>query len=171
MGTDRDLDFAAYVAARGQRLTRSAVLLGLSPHDAEDLAQTALTRCYVSWSKVRAAEDVDAYVYRVMVNCLLTDRRRKWTGETPTDDVGPGAEPDKTEHVAVGVSVRAALRDMSFDHRSVLVLRFFADLTDRQVADVLAIPVGTVKSRLSRALAQLSDHPRLIGLADKETAP
>lgn len=71
---DKDEDFSAYVAARGVTLVRSAVLMGCSVHDAE--VQATLTRCYVSWDKVRSARDADAYVFRVMLNTHATRRRR-----------------------------------------------------------------------------------------------
>jgi RNA polymerase sigma-70 factor (sigma-E family) len=165
---DSDTDFAAYVAARGQRLVRSAVLLGCSVPDAEDLAQTVLLRCYSSWGRVVAADDVDAYVYRVLVNCLSTGRRRKWTGEVPTADLPESAGVDGSDRLAVGASVRVVLGAMSVERRTVLVLRYFVDLTDLQIAEVLAVPVGTVKSRLARALDQLSQDGRLVGLSGKE---
>ena len=165
---DGHSDFAAYVAARGQRLIRSAVLLGCSVPDAEDVAQTVLMRCYLSWGRVAAADDVDAYVYRVLVNCLSTGRRRKWLGEVPTADLPESTGVDGSDRLAVGASVRVVLRAMSVEHRTVLVLRYFADLTDRQIAEVLRVPIGTVKSRLARALEQLSQDERLIGLSGKE---
>jgi RNA polymerase sigma-70 factor (sigma-E family) len=162
---DWDDDFSEYAAARGHMLIRSAVLLGLSGPDAEDLAQNTLERCYSSWEKVRSARDVDAYVYRVLVNCLVSGRRRQWTGEAPTAVLPEATTADVSDQLALGASVRAALRGMSFEHRTVLVLRYFADLTDMQVAEVLSLPLGTVKSRLSRALRQLSDDQHLADLS------
>lgn len=167
---DRDADFSAYVAARGQRLIRGAVLLGCSPQDAEDLAQTTLMRCYSSWDKVHRARDIDAYLYRVLFNNLMSARRRRWTGETPNARPPEEAGPDTSDHLASAASVRAALRGMTQEHRSVLVLRYFADLTDRQVADVLSVPVGTVRSRLARALSQLARDQHVTGLSGKVTS-
>jgi RNA polymerase sigma factor (sigma-70 family) len=60
--------------------------------------------------------------------------------------------------------VRQALLGLSRDHREVLVLRFYADLSERQVAEVLRVPAGTVKSRTARALAALASGPALTGL-------
>lgn len=168
---DKGGDFSAYVAARGKTLIRSAVLMGCSPQDAEDLAQTALMRCYTSWDKVQSARDVDAYVYRVLFNCLSTGRRRRWRGETPTAVPPDGTDVDATERLAVALSVREALRGMTLEHRSVLVLKYFADLTDGQVAEALSVPVGTVKSRLARALLQLSHDRGLVDLSDNGSTP
>jgi RNA polymerase sigma-70 factor (sigma-E family) len=160
-----DEDYSAYVSARWPALVRSAVMLGCSRQDAEDLVQTALIRCYRSWDKVSKASDVDAYVYRVLVNSWAKSRRRRWWGEQPSEDVSGTAEtPDAHLWVETADSVQRALSTLSPAHRAVVVLRFFVDLTDHQTADVLRIPVGTVKSRLSRAVRSLATNPHLVDL-------
>jgi RNA polymerase sigma-70 factor (sigma-E family) len=145
-------DFDAYVAARRSALVRSAVLMGCSVHDAEDLVQVALAKCLPRWGRVVAGRP-DAYVYRVLVNAFRDSRRRRWTGETPTEELPERADdPDLT----TGLAVRAALAAMSRDHREVLVLRYYADLSEAETAEVLGVPAGTVKSRTARALAALA---------------
>jgi len=146
-------DYSAYVRARWPALVRSAVMLGCSHQEAEDLVQTALIRCYRAWDKVSKASDTDAYVYRVLVNCWAKSRKRRWWGEEPASDVPETVGPDTTDGVALGNAVTAALRRLSPEHRAVLVLRYVADMNEHQVAEALGIPVGTVKSRLSRAVA------------------
>jgi len=168
---DRDEDFSAYVDARGMTLVRSAVLMGCSLSDAEDLVQTALMRCYASWDKVVAARDSDAYVFRVLLNCRATGRRRRWSGETPTADLPERATSDRTDQLALGAAVSAAMRGLAYEHRCVLVLRYFVDLTEQQIAQILSIPVGTVKSRLSRAHTQLSQDRNLANLLDTRSGP
>jgi RNA polymerase sigma-70 factor (sigma-E family) len=154
------VEFDEYVVARRAALVRSAVLLGCPQPDAEDVVQTALLRCYRSWRRVQRAAQPDAYVYRVLVNAMRDARARRWFGEVPTrempDDAAEG--PD----LATGLAVRRALAAMTREHREVLVLRFYADLSERDTADALRIPPGTVKSRTSRALALLAadDHLR-----------
>jgi DNA-directed RNA polymerase specialized sigma24 family protein len=91
-------DFSEYVSSRWAALVRSARLLGADPHEAEDLVQSALARCYVSWSKVRAADVPDAYVYRVLVNVYRDSRRRHWRRERPTDRLPD--RPDERDAVA-----------------------------------------------------------------------
>jgi DNA-directed RNA polymerase specialized sigma24 family protein len=76
------------------------------------------------------------------------------------------ATVDASDQLALGASVRAALRELSFEHRGVLVLRYFADLTDVLVADALSLPLGMVKSRLSRALSHLSHDEQVADLSD-----
>jgi len=73
---DADVEFQEYMAARWPVLVRTAYLLTGDQHQAEDVAQTALTRVYAAWHKVRKADDVDAYVRRVLVN-VNTGRFRK----------------------------------------------------------------------------------------------
>jgi RNA polymerase sigma-70 factor (sigma-E family) len=152
------VEFDEYVAARRAALVRSAVLLGCPQPDAEDVVQTALLRCFRSWRRVQRASQPDAYVYRVLVNALRDARARRWVGEVPTDQL-----PDSPveSDLATGLAVRRALEAMTSDHREVLVLRFYADLSERETADALRIPPGTVKSRTSRALALLAAHAEL----------
>jgi RNA polymerase sigma-70 factor (sigma-E family) len=151
-----DADFAAYMAARWPFLVRSLVLLGCPRHEAEDLAQTGLARCYASWGRVRKADDVDADVYRTVLDCWHKSRRRRWWGEVPTEMV-PEVLPaeEVTDLVLLRHALEAELARLTPEHREVLVLRFVADLTEPQVAEVLDVPVGTVKSRVSRALSRI----------------
>lgn len=159
-----ELSYTAYVAARWPVLVRSAVLLGCRLPEAEDLAQTTLMRCYRSWDKVAAADDVDAYVYRVLVNALASSRRRRWWGEHPAAEPGRDeASTDQTpeDTVTTRDSLQDALATLPAAQQEVLVLRYYADLSEQQVSAVLGVPLGTVKSRASRALAQLSRDPNL----------
>lgn len=80
----RNEDFGEFVGARWSRLIRSAVLLGCSPAEAEDVVQATLVRCLVHWRKVERADDRDAYVHRVLVNTFISSRRRLWTREQAT---------------------------------------------------------------------------------------
>jgi RNA polymerase sigma-70 factor (sigma-E family) len=148
------MEFSEYVAARRPTLVRTAVLLGCPQPDAEDVVQTALLRCFRSWRRVVRADQPEAYVYRVLVNVLNDARSRRWNGELPTELLPepPAVDADLT----TGLAVRRALAAMSPEHRQVLVLRYYADLSERDTADVLRVPPGTVKSRTARALAALA---------------
>ena len=153
---DDDSDFADYASARWHTLLRSAVLLGCSLSEAEDLAQTTLMRCYVSWSKVARATNRDAYVSRVMINAHRDGHRRRWRSERPVADV-PDVPIDDETTTSDGVdAVRRALSGLGARHREVVVLRYYLQLSERETATALNIAPGTVKSRLSRALDQLS---------------
>lgn len=154
------VDLAEYAAARRTALYRTAVLLGCPEQDADDLVQMTLTRCLRHWGRVQRAENPDAYVYKVMLNVFRDSRSRRWHGELPTEVIPErGAEdPD----VAAALAVRRAVAALSEEHRAVLVLRFYADLSERETAQVLGLPAGTVKSRTARALAALAADASIV---------
>lgn len=154
--------FSEYVAARWPRLVRSAVLLGCSPAEAEDVVQATLIRCLTRWSRVISAHDPDAYVHRVLINTFTSARRRRWTAERPTEGLPEHAMDDVTAVVDDADAVLRALQGLSEDQRRVVVLRYYAQLSEQQTASALGIAPGTVKSRLSRALRTMSQNPGLI---------
>lgn len=92
-----DSDFSNFAAVRWNDLVRSAVFLGSTVPDAQDVAQTTLLRCFVSWSAVSHADDRDAYLCKVLLNCFRNSRRRIWTRETPIERLpeGPTHDPMK----------------------------------------------------------------------------
>jgi RNA polymerase sigma-70 factor (sigma-E family) len=157
--------FARFVAARERALQRTAWLLTGDWALAEDLVQTSLVRAWPRWERIRRDDDPEIYVRRVMVNTWSTWTRRRWRGERPAADVPEHpAAGDMAAEVAVRVAVRGALATLSARQRAVLVLRVYDDLSEAQVAEVLDIPAGTVKSTMSRALAKLREDPRLADL-------
>ncbi|GAA1618246.1 SigE family RNA polymerase sigma factor [Kribbella sancticallisti] len=160
----RDDDFGEYVAARWGSLVRSAVLLGCTHAEAEDLVQTALERCLVKWGKVREADDRDAYVHRVVINIFLSGRKRRWTGERPTAALPERAGIDETTGIDDTDAVMRALDRLGGDQRTAVVLRYYAHLSEQQMASVLGVAPGTVKSRLSRAVKALAQDPDLAEL-------
>jgi RNA polymerase sigma-70 factor (sigma-E family) len=150
-----DDDFSAFVQDRWTPMVRTAVFLGCALPDAEDVVQTALLRAFGSWDKVRAADDSDAYVYRILLNALKRSRERRWWGERPTADLPEAARPDPIAAVDRRQELTQLLGTLPHDQQVVLVLRYIADLSEAQTAAALGIPAGTVKSRVSRALAAL----------------
>lgn len=157
-------DFSEYVAYRWPRLVRAAVLLGCTKTEAEDLVQATLERCLVKWRKVQRAEDRDAYVHRMLINTFTSSRRRRWTGEQPTADLPEESGADETAGIDDADLVVRALDRLSDDQRAVVVLRYYAHLSEQQMAAVLGVATGTVKSRLSRALAHLAQDPTMVEL-------
>jgi RNA polymerase sigma factor (sigma-70 family) len=145
--------------------------MGCPVHDAEDLVQATLIRCYLAWDKVKSAHDTDAYVFRVMLNTHATSRRRMWHRDRPTpaealfDAPSIGGATDQTD---TALSVLAALGRLGYDQRVVVTLRYLADLSQQQIAEVLSVPVGTVKSRLARAQVRLGQDPGLLELQGNE---
>jgi len=156
----QDAAYADYVRASWRDLVRAAVFLGANPADAEDLAQTTLVRCYSGWERVTGAANRDAYVYKMLVNALRDVRRSRWWKSRVDLEPG-GVIDDRTEAMAVADAVHRALSGLSKVNREVVVLRYFVQLTEAQTAAALGIPAGTVKSRLSRALASLAQDRHL----------
>ena len=152
------MEFDAYVVARRAGLVRSAVLMGCPEADAEDVVQAALLRCYRHWRKVQRAERPEAYVYKILVNVVRQARNRRWRGELPTEHL-PDAVVDS--EATTGLMVRAVLQRMRPEHRDVLVLRYYVDLSEADIAAILGVPAGTVKSRASRALQALAQDESL----------
>jgi RNA polymerase sigma factor (sigma-70 family) len=170
---DTEAEYAAYVEQAWGTLVRAAVFLGALPHEAEDIAQTTLVRCYTGWDKVSSADNRDAYIYRMLLNCLRDVRRSRWwkdrsvTGEL--EDTGARSlqtsVSDRSDAVAQADAVHRALACLTKPNRDVVVLRYFVQLTERQTADVLGVPAGTVKSRLSRSLALLAANDHILDLS------
>jgi RNA polymerase sigma-70 factor (sigma-E family) len=162
---DRDSEFSEYASARWLHLVRSARLLGCSGHEAEDVAQTTLVKCYVAWSKVS-----DAYVARVLVNTYRHSRRRMWWNEVPTEHLPEQISADPTSSVADTDAVRRALDRLPQGQREAVVLRHYLGLSEREAADSLHVSPGTIKSRLSRARAQLAESDDLRSILDGRTS-
>jgi RNA polymerase sigma-70 factor (sigma-E family) len=152
---DIDEDFAEFVGARYASLYRLAYLLTASPTGAEDLLQTTLEKAYVNWSRIGRMEYVEAYVRRMLANTMVSSRRRKWNGELPWDRLPEGG----------GGSVELPVLDRQLfwplvcalppRQRAVIVLRYYEDLSEAQIADALGCAPGTVKSLCSAAIGTL----------------
>lgn len=156
-------EFEAFAAEHGHRLLRAAEHLTGDAHDAQDLLQTTLTKVYVCWSSARRG---DPYLFtrRVLINCHTDSwRRRRWREETvadPGDTAGTHTVADSAEWVANRDALTRALAPLSPRERAIVVLRYLEDMSERDVADLLGISTGTVKSTTSRALQKMRHHPR-----------
>ena len=146
-------DFTDFVRAQWPPLVRTAVFLGCSLPDAEDVVQTALMRAYRSWSKVSAAADPTAYTFKIMLNTLTRSRQRRWHGELATGEAHDHVADDAVSTVDRRDELLRLLARLPREQQEVLVLRYVADLTEAQTAAALGIPAGTAKSRTARALA------------------
>ena len=150
--TPTTADFDDYARSNWTWLVKSAHLLGLGPQDAEDAAQSALLNLYRSWDRVRAAENVDGYVYRALVNAARRLLRPAWRRELVIDVPEDRAV---TSDAAAGLQLREALLCLPMSQRSVVVLRYMNDYSVDEVARLLKIPPGTVKSRSARGLVRM----------------
>ena len=145
----------AYVRRRGRRLVQTAYLLCGNPHVAEDLVQNALASVIVSWRRVPAVADLDAYMYRALVNARHRWWSRRWHGEIPSERLPEHAAADDVGRVERHADLVALLADLPLRQRQTLVLRYFEDLSEAQTAQVLGCSVGTVKSQTARGLEKL----------------
>ena len=153
----RDREFSEYFAQRGPALRRTAYLIVRDWHLAEDVVQQAFTKMYVAWPRVDATTR-DAYARKAVVNTALSQlrkRREPPIGEVPEKAVLP---PDDA-----GLDIGRALDLLPDRQRAIVALRFLDDLSVNEVANVLDIAEGTVKSQTSRALDTLRAHlPELV---------
>ncbi|MCU1692720.1 MAG: polymerase, sigma-24 subunit, subfamily [Frankiales bacterium] len=154
MRREQDEAFSAFVAARSRHLLQAAHLLTGDRHRAEDLLQTALTRAYLRWDRI-VDEDPEGYVRRTMVNAHIDWWRRKPWREQPTEVLPEVAVADRTRSSDDRSSLLAALAQLSPRQRAVMVLRYFEDLSEAEIARTLGCSTGTVKSAASRAAAKL----------------
>lgn len=157
-----DEEFTAFVVAHQADLLRTAWLLVGDAHRAEELTQQALVRTYAAWSRAGSGDPL-AYARRVLVN-LRTDswrrrRREVLVDELPEESAGLGVHParDAADDHADRDRLVRALAALTLKQRRVVVLRHLIGLPEAEVADLLGVSVGTVKSTSSRALALLRD--------------
>ncbi len=152
---DHQREFEAFVAARYSRLVRTAALLLGGDGQAEDLVQSALLRTYVQWDGLMAPENAEAYTRTVMARLALRWGRRRWRAEQPTAVLDALSVDDDTAIVDCADEMQRCLDRLPAAQRAVLVLRFYEQLTEVEVARALRCRPGTVKSRAARALAAL----------------
>jgi RNA polymerase sigma-70 factor (sigma-E family) len=149
-----DDELADFVRARYPQLLRRGYLLTGSQPAAEDLVQEALARCCAAWRRHPVAEP-DAYVHRVMVNVLISRSRLRRFREEATDAMPePGVADGSSQH-ADRDAVWQVLQETAPRQRAVLVLRFYEDMTESEIAACLDITIGTVRSQTAKGLAKL----------------
>ena len=152
----REREFDEFVLARQQRMLRTAYLLCGDWHLAEDLTQNALAKVYVGWARIQRADNVDAYVHRMLFRTYVDTYRRRRKQEilsAAVPDVADGA--DIANHGEVRIALLAALAQVTPRYRAVLVLRFWEDRSITEAAEALGISEGSVKSHTHRGLQQL----------------
>jgi RNA polymerase sigma-70 factor (sigma-E family) len=155
--TEEDEDFVEFVSEVSSRLLRTAYLLCGSKDDAKDLVQEALERACRKWPRIAATDSPEAYVRRIMVN-LANDRWQRISrvreGEQAlaAQRVDPGDEYGRLD---LRDQLIVLLEDLPIRMRTIIVLRYFHDMSDARIADVLGITPSTVRSQLSRGLAKL----------------
>jgi RNA polymerase sigma-70 factor (sigma-E family) len=150
-----DAAFRDYVLARSTALLRMGTMLTGNRADAEDLVQAALAKTYLAWDKINDRAALDAYVRRAMVNTHISWWRRRRVEEFPTDDLPDQVVADHARDSDMAEVVRHALDRLPQRMRAAVMLRYFEDMTEPEIAATLGISLGTVKSTVSRAVARL----------------
>ncbi len=154
---DRTGEFTEFFDAMWPRLFRTALAVAGDRGSAEDALQSAFAKAYASWHRVSSADHPEAYVRRMLVNEVISSRRHGWwRRERPHGDVEP---PPSASSLETGVVARqtlwAAVQQLPVRQRAVIVLRYYEDLSEAQIAAALGCSTGTVKSQASAALANL----------------
>jgi RNA polymerase sigma-70 factor (sigma-E family) len=158
-------EFDHFVADSVDGLLRAAYLIAWDFAEAEDLVQECLFRVARHWPRVRAMDHPNAYARKVLVNLALDEGRRRTRHRS---ELARSGSPQVEEHedeaavrvlgwVETSTDMTRALGQLAPRQRVTLVLRYFDDLSEAQVADVMGCSVGTVKSTTSRALERLRD--------------
>ena len=155
--------FESYVTRRHAALLRTAYLLTGDQHTAEDLVQTALARAWLAWPRIREPAGVDAYVRRILINTQRSFWRRRRVHELLVGSV-PEARASQVDATSdLHQVLWAALAELPRQQRVTLVLRYYEDLSNAEIAEVLGVSVGTAKSNASRALAALRRRADVAG--------
>jgi len=153
--------FTRFVHESSARLLRTAWLLTSHREQAQDLTQLAFAKTFAAWRRVRY-DDAEAYARRVMVNSYIDWWRRAPWRERPTERLPEHiAVPDHAHAIDERTALAAALAQLTRRERSIVVLRYYVDLSEAEVAAHVGVSVGTVKSTSSKALAKLRRSPNL----------
>ncbi len=163
-------DFDQFVAASAKDLLRTAYLVVWDLRLAEDLVQECFFEIARRWPRVRSMEYPAAYARRILVNKALDGAERRSRHRSELDDLGDppaagipdGAAERALELAGTKSDLVDVLRKLAPLQRAVLVLRYFADLSEAQIAETLGCTVGTVKSTNARALGRLRQMPAMV---------
>jgi RNA polymerase sigma-70 factor (sigma-E family) len=174
--TTRQDEFGEFMAARWPGLVRLAYGLTGDRWLAEDVAQAALASAYAAWWRVRRADDPDAYVRRILVNTSNRRFRRRRVAEHTREpaelpDLADLAVADPADRIGQRSALLSALRELPRRQRAIVVLRYWEDLSDAQVATALGCAEATVRSQACRALAKLRGSAALADGVPEWKAP
>lgn len=151
-------EYAAFFAASWPHLLRVTYAVTGDIQRAEDAVQTGFAQAFAAWGRVRRAENHAAYVRKIAVNAALAQERKAYrrrevvSDSLPEQEIGRGPDDDV---VAARDEVWTAVRSLPARQRAVVVLRYYEDLSERQIAEVLDCRPGTVKSQAAAALSRL----------------
>ncbi|WP_435868951.1 SigE family RNA polymerase sigma factor [Actinomadura coerulea] len=153
----RHEEFREYVVERGPVLLRAATQLTSDRAEAEDLLQAALAKTYLAWDRIEDRSALDGYVRRAMVNTQISWWRRRKLDVYPTDQLPERPVEDHTDRSEMRDALGRALSRLPERQRLAVMLRYYEDMSEREIAEVLGVSVGTVKSTVSRAMSRLRE--------------
>ena len=155
MRSDLEGEFEEFVTAVSPRLFRAAYAITRDHHHAEDAVQAALGKAYARWRRVSRADQPEAYVRRMVVNEVLSWRRRASSSELPSEALPERSAVSAEASYDTSDAVWQALGRLAPRQRAVVVLRYYEQLSEAEIADALGIRPGTVKSQAWAALGHL----------------
>ena len=162
---DRDAEFKAFYDREGPRVRELALFMVGDRELAADLAQEAFLRTYGRWNRIRSG-DPGPYVRRALVNLCKNAYRRKSVEQRQWARPRTATAVD-APNLDDALRVAAALKSLAPMRRAALVLRYYEDMTDEQIAEALDRPLGTVKSDIRRGLQAL--EPLLVDETGRRT--
>ncbi|MET7295243.1 SigE family RNA polymerase sigma factor [Streptomyces griseoloalbus] len=175
MDAEAQESFREFVANRSSALLRTAVLLsGGDRHAGEDLLQNALIKAAGRWHRI---DEPEAYVRQILYRQQISRWRLKWRGRelSVAEPPEPGTDMEAASSATeLRLLMRGALARLTARQRAVLVLRYFEDLPEAEVARILGCSVGTVRSTTHRSLARLralAPELRALGPSAAESKP
>lgn len=155
MRSEHEREYVDFVTVRRPGLHRAAYLMCGDPHRADDIVQATMTVLYRKWRRAREADNIDAYVHRMLVREFLAERRLGWARVRLMSDPPEREATPRPGGIEERDSLRAVLAQLPRAQRTVLVLRFACDMSVEDVAAALRTSPGNVKSHTSRGLAAL----------------
>ncbi|MFF2653253.1 SigE family RNA polymerase sigma factor [Streptomyces sp. NPDC058045] len=166
---DAEAAFTAYVRERRSSLYATAYHLTGDRYEAEDLLQSALFSTYRAWDRISDKAAVGGYLRRTMTNLHISAWRRRKLNEYPTEELPETAgDTDAMRGTELRAVLWQALARLPELQRTMLVLRYYEGRTDPEIADILDISVGTVKSSIWRSLRRLREDEVLSFGRDQE---
>ncbi|WP_354640924.1 SigE family RNA polymerase sigma factor [Kitasatospora camelliae] len=169
--SDHIAEFTAYVRERRASLYATAYHLTGDRYEAEDLLQSALFSTYRAWDRITDKAAVGGYLRRTMTNLHISAWRRRKVNEYPTEELPETVgDTDAMGGTELRTVLWQALAKLPENQRTMLVLRYYEGRTDPEIADILGISVGTVKSSIWRALRRLRDDEQLNRTGDTQHA-
>lgn len=158
-----EAEFTDYVRECRASLYATAYHLTGDRYEAEDLLQSALFSTYRAWHRITDKAAVGGYLRRTMTNLHISAWRRRKLAEYPTEELpeAPSADHDAMRGTELRAVLWQALARLPETQRTMLVLRYYEGRTDLEIADIMDISVGTVKSSIWRSLRRLRDDEAL----------